>query len=157
MLTLEGIGNMVFNRHLTMDRVVQLTATEQVGAFRELVDVLCRGHRDLDPERVLREIRNREALVSTRISDHIAIPHAQLPDFGEVSIAAGWSSDGVDYDLLSDEKVYVIIMIIGDGTKHLQVLSDVAGGLRTTGLEAKARGLSSSDELFRMNALKRKR
>lgn len=113
-----------------------------------MVDAICADDPDLEPARVMEEIRNRENLISTRIATSIAIPHAQLPDVDHVIIAAGRSVRGIQYDKLSDEKVHLIVMILGRDTTHLEVLSDVVARLAERQLYARILAAESTEGIY---------
>ena len=77
----------------------------------------------------IKAIKTREALESTAIGDHIAIPHARCDVVERLTVALGRSREGVDFESLDGKPVHLIFMIACDtnATKtYLQVLARIA-------------------------------
>jgi DNA integrity scanning protein DisA with diadenylate cyclase activity/mannitol/fructose-specific phosphotransferase system IIA component (Ntr-type) len=113
---------------LTRDRCVFLAASEKNQAIDELITVLCRSVPSLQFHKVKAEVAAREHQLSTRISPQLAIPHAQLEDMAETYIVAGRSRDGIVWEA-SDKAapVPLVILVVGDKSRHLEYLSALAG------------------------------
>lgn len=116
----------LFVNYLRPENVIELRSPDRSGAFKELAAVLCRDNPHIKLEDVEKAILQREKSISTRIAKNIAIPHATIPGCDRPLIAVGVSNYGISYDLISEEKVHLIVLILGNDTStHLQILSDV--------------------------------
>lgn len=87
--------------------LVELKATTRDEALREIV----RGFQDagslpgLDPDRLLAALLEREGLGSTAFGDHLAVPHAELPELTTVVGSIARAPQGVEYQSLDGKPV----------------------------------------------------
>ena len=83
----------------------------------------------LDPQTLLREILDREALVSTGIGRGIALPHPRRPMLGENGdplVAVMFPAQSLDWNTPDGSKVHTLFLIVSSTTKqHLSVLSKI--------------------------------
>jgi len=97
--------------------------------LRELTDLLEKTGKVTDREEFLRVIREREELGSTGIGYNIAIPHARSTGMKDLTGAFGVSKEGIDFDALDKEPVYLFFMLAapknasGDYLKALATVS----------------------------------
>jgi len=101
--------------------ILQGETKEQV--FEELAKLIVKSAPGITVETILDHVRERESLVSTRITETLAIPHAWIPGFTGTVAAAGLSRNGVIYDAHDSTPVKLVVLIVGDGNDHLQALS----------------------------------
>lgn len=101
------------------------------GAFEELAGKFAEVYRSIDADELLKKILERESVLSTWIAGGIAIPHAILPGFSASRILLGISKEGIPYGAPDERPVHLLILIVGDGIEHLQVLRQVAIRLET--------------------------
>jgi len=92
--------------------VFDLKATDKVQAVDELLDVLTKLKLIQNKKLILTRLIDRENLESTALGDGIAVPHARVDSNGEISIAVGRSSAGIDFSAPDKKKVHLIIIII---------------------------------------------
>ena len=127
----------LLSKYLTAQRVVSLRSRSKEGAIRELANALARTARGLDPEQVVRAIRDREKIVSSWIGPGIAIPHARLADWDGIAIAVGRSRKGISYDSSDGNPVNLLILIVSDEKDpdtHILILAEIARTLRDLAL-----------------------
>jgi len=108
---------------------VNLEAEDKDEAFEELVDHYCQAAKSHAREEILESIRKREAKMSTGIQKGIAVPHGTTNAVDTVRGVLGISRNGIDYDALDGEPVYLLFMLIApekDSEKHLRVLQRLA-------------------------------
>ncbi|MDR2048621.1 MAG: PTS sugar transporter subunit IIA [Treponema sp.] len=108
---------------------IGLEAEDKDEVFEELADAFCHAsHLDIR-EDILEALRERERKMSTGIQKGIAIPHGKSNAVDRVYGMLGISKQGIDYDALDGEPVYLLFMVIGplSGTeKHLLILKRLA-------------------------------
>ncbi len=138
----------MIEKYLSPEAVVELTATDREEAFRELADALCRTAGNLNFEHIMQKIKNRENLISTRIGANIAIPHARMPSLDNAVIGVGRSRNGIVYDVLEEEKINLLVMILGNDKNHLQVLSDVVSRLAEPGMKDALIAAEGPDRIY---------
>jgi len=108
---------------------VNLEAEDKDEAFEELVDHFCQTVKTNAREEILASLKEREAKMSTGIQKGIAIPHGTTNAVDTVRGVLGISRDGIDYDALDGEPVYLLFMLIApekDSEKHLRILQRLA-------------------------------
>ena len=108
---------------------VNMEAEDKDEAFEEMVDYFCQAAKSHAREEILEALRMREAKMSTGIQKGIAIPHGNTNAVDTVCGVLGISRNGIDYDALDGEPVYLLFMLIApdkDSEKHLRILQRVA-------------------------------
>jgi PTS system fructose-specific IIC component/PTS system nitrogen regulatory IIA component len=108
---------------------INLEAEDKDEAFEEMVDHFCQITKSHAREEILESLKIREAKMSTGIQKGIAIPHGTTNAVDTVSGVLGISRDGIDYDALDGEPVYLLFMLIApekDSEKHLRILQRLA-------------------------------
>ncbi len=97
--------------------------------LEELTDLLEKTGKVTNREEFLRVIREREELGSTGIGYNIAIPHARSTGIKSLTGAFGISKEGIDFDALDKEPVYLFFVLAapknaaGDYLKALATIS----------------------------------
>ena len=129
-----------------------LAATAKREAIEEMVAVLARSTAVPEPERLARELLERERLASTGVGGGIALPHKLLEGFGRSAMALGRSRSGIPFDAADGQLVTVLFLIVGpvgQHAEHLRLLSRLARLLRD---ETLARELVSAPDAAGMLA-----
>lgn len=112
-----------------------LAAGDKPGVLREMVQALVDAG-EIDPaefEGIVKAIKNREDLGSTGIGRGIAVPHAKHASVDRLVGTVAVSRDGVDFDSLDGEKVYVLFLLVSPLDRpgdNLRALEYVARQLR---------------------------
>jgi len=95
----------------------------------QLVDLLREAAFARNPDRLLRELLDREQMMSTGIGHGVAIPHPRTPIAGmfpEPTIAVGICPEGTDFRAVDDRPVYVFLLICATSIEiHLQLMAKV--------------------------------
>ena len=84
-------------------------------------------------ESIIKAILKREELGSTGIGRGVAVPHTKHPSAKKLIGAVAVSADGVDFDSLDGEKVYLFFLLISPPDRpgdHLRALENVSRQLR---------------------------
>lgn len=89
----------------------KLTAKTKEEVLKELVSLLEKTGKVTNKEEFLRVIKEREKLGSTGIGYNIAIPHARSEAIKSLVGAFGISKEGIDFDALDKEPVYLFFML----------------------------------------------
>jgi mannitol/fructose-specific phosphotransferase system IIA component (Ntr-type) len=92
--------------------VFELKAKNKIQALEELLDVLFKEKLIKNKKLILTRIIDRERLESTAIGHNVALPHARVDTNGEIAIAVGKSSEGIDFDSVDNKKVHLIILVV---------------------------------------------
>ncbi len=105
---------------------LSLEKTEKEDAIDEMIAMLNADGVLNDVKAFKAEIMKREAVSSTAFGGGIAIPHAKTLSVNTPRVAVGLSKEGISYDSIDGEPVYLIFMIAacdGEDNIHLKLLS----------------------------------
>lgn len=95
----------------------------------EMIELLAKNNVIMDKEQFRRDIYARENLSTTGIGFGVAIPHAKSKTVKTPKIAIGISKEGIDYDSIDGEKVFMVFMIAvkeGENNLHLKALANLS-------------------------------
>lgn len=109
--------------------ITNLKSRDKKGALSELVKLLEKNGYVKDGEKILEVIMEREKLGSTGIGQGIAIPHAKTDQINDILCALGISQNGVDFESLDGEPVYLIFLVLAPTKsigQHLKTLAKIA-------------------------------
>jgi diadenylate cyclase len=116
---------MPIRNFISGDSVLLLESSTRDGAFLELANALAKKVPGFSAEEILSRVLIREESFSTRISDHIAIPHAVEKTMDRTVAILGISAEGIPYDARSDKGVHIIVMMLGSEHDHLDALQQI--------------------------------
>jgi PTS system fructose-specific IIC component/PTS system nitrogen regulatory IIA component len=108
---------------------IGLEAEDKDEAFEELVDAFCQASRLNIREEMLDAVRKREQKMSTGVHKGIAIPHGKTGVVDKIHGVLGISRQGVDYDALDGQPVYLLFMLLipqAETESHLRILKRLA-------------------------------
>ncbi len=121
---------MAITPHLTPERIIIGASCEKDRLLDSLVDLVAKDNRETDAEEIKSKIRDREQVVSTRIGEGIAVPHAVVDSMRTSTLAMAICSGGIIWDREEEHPVYLIVLLAGNRNNHLALLSEVAWYLR---------------------------
>jgi len=110
--------------------ILNLKAKSKEEAIKELAQVLFESRKINDKDSYVKDIMNREKILSTYCGSNIAIPHSVSEVVNEASFAFG-RSQGLTWDEDDDLVNFVIILAIpqlkeGEDTVHIEMMSAIA-------------------------------
>lgn len=97
--------------------------------LRELATHLANAHAEVDAQRLLEVLWERERLGSTAIGDGIAIPHGKLPGLKTVLAAFGRHEQGIDFQSLDGNPTKLFFLLVAPEDSvglHLKALARVS-------------------------------
>ena len=127
---------MKFADFVSRDAVqANLAADEKEGVIREMAQSLLDAGKVAknEYESIVKAILKREELGSTGIGRGVAVPHTKHASVKNLVGAVAVSHEGVDFDSLDGEKVYLFFMLISPHDRpsdHLRALENVSRQLR---------------------------
>jgi len=101
------------------------TACSKRGLITEIAGLLPA----MDPDQILELIMAREHLGSTGIGHGVAIPHSRMSDLPEPVIAMARHPEGIDFDAIDGQPVYIVVMLLvpdDEEGQHLELLAKLA-------------------------------
>jgi PTS system fructose-specific IIA component/PTS system nitrogen regulatory IIA component len=109
----------------------ELAADDKEGVVREMVQALVDAGKieASHMESIVRAILNREELGSTGIGRGVAVPHTKHASVEQLVGTVAVSREGVDFDSLDGEKVYLFFLLVSPLDRpgdHLRALENIA-------------------------------
>jgi len=130
-----------------------LAGRTKADIIAELAGVVVRQHRDIDRERLVQALEDRERLNSTALGEGVAIPHGKLPGVKGVIAAFGRSPSGVDFSSLDGKPTHLFFLLVAPedsaGT-HLKALARISRLLKDASFRARLMEAADAGEIFRI-------
>jgi mannitol/fructose-specific phosphotransferase system IIA component (Ntr-type) len=132
-----------------------LGADDKEGVIREMVQALLEsGKIEKDEsESIVRAILKREELGSTGIGRGVAVPHTKHPSVDQLVGSVAISHDGVDFDSLDGEKVFLFFLLVSPPDRpgdHLRALENISRQLRDDTFCRFLKQAKSADDIWQL-------
>ncbi len=130
---------------------LDLEAETREELFSEMVQLFVANGSIKDPAAAVRVLEEREAKMSTGISSGLGLPHGKLPEAKSTLLALGISREGIEYDSLDGEPVYVVITIfaeVDNPGQHILVLAELSRLFALPNFMEKIRSADSREEVL---------
>ena len=128
-----------------------LAGRSKAEVIAELAGVLANEYREIDRERLIQALEDRERLNSTALGDGVAIPHGKLPGLKRVLAAFGRSRGGVDFQSLDGKPTHLFFLLVApedSAGAHLKALARISRLLKDEGFRARLMEASDAHHLF---------
>ena len=124
----------------------ELKADRKPALLVELAEA-CAGYSDeVDPEVLVRVLRDRERLGSTGVGDGVALPHGKLPGLSKLLVGFGRSPAGVDFESQDGQPAHLFFLLVApedSSGQHLKALARISRICKSAGF--RERLLQASD------------
>lgn len=120
------------------------------SVLAQMVDVFQEEGAVDDGEALLASLLERESLQSTGIGRGVAVPHAICDDLEAPRVALGLCREGVDFQALDEEPVYLFFMLLSPSEEtrtHIKLLARIARMVRHPELLETLRACERPEEL----------
>ena len=131
--------------------VPSLRATEKRRVLEELAGVVAARHGEIDRDRLVRALEEREALNSTALGDGVAIPHGKLTGIKRVFAAFGRSPAGVDFESLDGKPTHLFFLLVApeeSAGAHLKALARISRLLKDGAFRERLLGAVDAETLY---------
>jgi len=89
----------------------EMQATTKEDAIKELAEIMKDSQQIKDFDQFLKDIFEREEMMSTGIGHNIALPHARTEAVDNLIIGMGRSHKGIDFDSIDKQPVNLIFLM----------------------------------------------
>lgn len=131
-----------------------LASTDKKSVIKELVGLLVKAAAiQRGGDKLITTLLNREELGSTGIGQGVGIPHAKSPLVKKLVGAFGLSKNGVNFDSLDGEPVYIFFLLIApedSAGPHLKALARISRLLKDKYLRDALRQAKDESEIVRI-------
>lgn len=136
---------------LTRDAIIaDLKSLDKMGVLEELAMPVARNA-NIDVEKIVRVLRERERLGSTGIGGGIGIPHGKLKELENLLLGFGISRQGVDFESMDNRPTHIFFLLITPENStglHLKVLARVSRILKNEPFKERLLAASGIEELY---------
>jgi PTS system nitrogen regulatory IIA component len=132
--------------------VLDLASQGKREALAEMADQLAKAEPDLDAERLLDVLLEREKLQSTGIGEGVAIPHGKMPGLSRLVASFARSRGGVDFDSIDGQATRLFFLLVvpeHSGGQHLKALARISRFFRDAAFRKELMEAESLPEVFR--------
>ena len=108
---------------------IDVEAGTKEELFEEMVQLFVSQKLIRDRDTAVMALLEREAKMSTGIAPGFALPHGKLSGVKNVVMALGITRQGIDFDSLDNEPVYVVITLfseLGNPGPHIEALAEIS-------------------------------
>ncbi|QVL29880.1 PTS sugar transporter subunit IIA [Telmatocola sphagniphila] len=133
--------------------VPRLKEANKEGVLREMVSSLVKAGQIREEEipEIVSGVMRREALGSTGIGRHIAIPHSKHVGVTQLIGTLAISQIGIPFESIDGEPVYVLVLLISPPNKpgeHLRALECVVRPMKEDKFVDELRNAKSIEEIW---------
>ena len=133
--------------------IPDLKAESKPEVISELAETISEVYPNINDERLVEVLMEREKLCSTAVDSGVAIPHAKLSGLTSTIAAFGRSEKGIDFDSLDAKPTHLFIALIApehsSGT-HIQLLARISKIFRNAELRSRLLKSDNRDEIYEM-------
>jgi nitrogen PTS system EIIA component len=130
-----------------------LQATTKKSVLDELADALVKGFNNLDRNRVVEVLLERESLGSAGIGDNIAIPHGKLPNLDKLVLCFGRSLPGINFDSMDGKPTHLFFLLMAPEDSiglHLKALAKISRMLKDSSFRRKLMEAADANAIMQL-------
>ena len=131
--------------------IPQLSSNNKDGALRELVRVLAQVERQVDEDRMMEILLERERLGSTGIGEGVAIPHGKSKDVKKLLASFGRSLPGLDFQSMDGKPAHLFFLLVAPENSagiHLKALARISRLMKDQVFRKRLMEVSSAEEIY---------
>jgi PTS system nitrogen regulatory IIA component len=131
--------------------IPQLTSKSKEEVLRELVQVLAQQEKQLNQDRIVEILLEREGLQSTGIGDGLAIPHGKSKEVKKILASFGRSPGGMDFKSLDEKPTHLFFLLIAPENSagmHLKALVQISRLMKDQAFRKSLMEAKSADEIY---------
>ena len=128
-----------------------LAARTKAAVLQELAGAVAARHQEVDRDRLVTALEERERLNTTALGDGVAIPHGKLPGLRRVFAAFGRSAEGVDFQSLDGQPTHLFFLLVApeeSAGAHLKALARISRLLKDEGFRTRLRTAPDAATLY---------
>lgn len=131
----------------------ELKASDKDAILAELVELAAGSKLVKDADELLKDVKEREELVTTGVGYGVAFPHAKTKATKGIVIAFGRSDKGIDFDAMDHKSVHLFFLIAAPEDAigaHLNVMARLSYIMKSEENREKMKQITSPGELLQI-------
>ncbi len=128
----------------------ELVSTSKEGVLRELVRAMAQVEKQVDENRLIEILLERESLGSTGIGDGVAIPHGKSKEAKRLLASFGRSLAGMDFHSMDGKPAHLFFLLVAPENSagiHLKALARISRLMKDSALRRRLMDARSVDEM----------
>jgi len=133
--------------------ICDLRAESKEEVLRKLAVKAVELRPELDLEKIIEVLVEREQLGTTGIGNGIAIPHGKLIELDKIIIVFGRSPEGVPFEAADNKPVHIIFLILapeGAATTYLKILAQVSRLVKSPDVRQRLLEADTADKIVQV-------
>ena len=131
--------------------IPKLKSNTKQDVIKEIADNISHFHPNINNERLIEALFDREKLCSTALDSGVAVPHAKISGIAEIIIGFGRSREGIAFESLDKKPTNFFITLIAPEDAsgiHIELLARISKMFRNQDLRSKLMICNSEEEIF---------
>ena len=131
--------------------VLELEPGPKRDVLAQMARSLAAAVPEIEEERLLQVLMDREALQSTGIGEGVAIPHGKFPGLDRLLASCARSTPGIDFEAVDGQPTYLFFLLVvpeHSGGQHLKALARISRFFRDASFRKRLMEASSVEEVF---------
>ena len=131
--------------------ILELEDGDKRAVLTQLARSLADAVPELEAERLLQVLLDREGLQSTGIGEGVAIPHGKFPGLDRLLASFARSSPGTDFEAVDGQPTHLFFLLVvpeHSGGQHLKALARISRFFRDASFRKRLLEARSVDEVF---------
>ena len=132
--------------------ILNLGVREKRSALEEMAAALAKVEPQIESERLLEVLLEREALQSTGIGEGVAIPHGKLPGLDRLVASFARSREGLDFDSIDGQPTHHLFLLVvpeHSGGQYLKALARISRFFRDAVFRQQLMDAETLDDVVR--------
>lgn len=131
--------------------IPELNSTTKQDVINEIVDNITNFHPNINNERLVEALIEKEKLFSTALDSGVAVPHVKISGITEIILAFARSPEGIEFESLDEKptKFFMTLIAPEDSTGiHIHLLARISKIFRNEDFRSRLIECKSGEEIF---------
>jgi len=132
--------------------ILDLAVRTKRDVLAEMAAALAKVEPQIEADRLLEVLLEREALQSTGIGEGVAIPHGKMPGLDRLVAAFARSNEGVDFESIDGQPTHHFFLLVvpeHSGGQYLKALARISRFFRDAAFRQRLSDAESLEEVIR--------
>ncbi|MER3446484.1 MAG: PTS fructose transporter subunit IIA [Candidatus Dadabacteria bacterium] len=119
--------------------------------IKEISEHVASSYSNINAQRLVDVLMEREKLCSTAVDAGVAIPHGKLSGLGNIITAFGRSLEGIDFESLDGKPTHLFILLVAPENSagaHLKLLARISRIFKDPDFRSRIMEAKSQSEIY---------